>query len=236
MEFVLVLGGAFPMGSDSGEDDERPARSVYVSTFYMARHELDNARFELFDPDHASRRSRHSPGDAFPAVNVRWTEAAAYCRWLSVRTGRAVRLPTEAEWEKAARGDDGRVFPWGDEPPAEGGIFRANLGQGEDRSAWGSDGYRGCSPVTAFGEFASPSGCLNMAGNVWEWCADRYSATSYMRAERRNPVGPSAGDERVLRGGSWSSDADVLRAANRSRGSELLRDVNIGFRCVLETP
>jgi formylglycine-generating enzyme required for sulfatase activity len=240
MELCLVLGGEFRMGSESGDPDERPVHAVYVSTFYVARHEVTNAQYEAFDPDHRKKRGRYGPAADHPVAHVSWTEARDFCVWLARRSGKTVRLPTEAEWEKAARSTDERPYPWGDEP-AEGKdgkrtVYRANLGRGKMGGGWKRDGFLFAAPVTAFAEYPSPSGCLNMAGNVWEWCFDRYDEFQYARGARRDPRGAVTGSDRVMRGGSWSNDPEVLRCTNRNFAKEGARAANIGFRVAMEAP
>lgn len=234
MEFVLVLGGEVRLGDSYGEEDEKPVHRVYASTFYMGKHEVSNAQYEEFEAGHRKKRTRYSRGEGHPVVMVDWREAVAFCKRLSEKEGVRFRLPTEAEWEKAARGAEGRRYPWGGPPPGEEGAYRANFGPGEDRSEWKKDGFPYTCPVDAFAEHASPYGCLNMAGNVWEWCHDRYGPAYYHACPYGDPTGPYVGKERVIRGGSWANDGKVLRASNRSKAKELLKDAIIGFRCVRE--
>jgi formylglycine-generating enzyme required for sulfatase activity len=238
MRFVLVPGGGFVMGSDDGPADERPSRTVRLRSFYMGRLEVSNAQFEAFRPAHRARRTKYSHGDQMPVVAVRYADAAAFCRWLSGREGVTYRLPTEAEWEKAARGDDGRRYPWGDESPDASGAFRCNFAPARDQAAWGKDGSQFAAPVSRFASGASPYGCLNMAGNVWEWVSDWYGADYYRTAPNENPGGPERGTRRVVRGGSFVNGAGTLRCTNRRDVRPNHLDANVGFRCVreMETP
>ena len=143
----------------------------------------------------------------------------AFCTWLSEATGQAFRLPAEAEWEKAARGTSGRIYPWGDTTPdASRCNFNREVGD--------------TTPVDKYPTGATPDfGVLDMAGNVWEWCNDWYDADYYTNAPEHNPPGPPTGQYRVLRGGSWLGIQSYVRAAVRDRGSPANRNVSGGFRC-----
>jgi iron(II)-dependent oxidoreductase len=166
---------------------------------------------------------------------VSYHDAVAFCAWLSERESREYRLPTEAEWEYAARGDDGREYPWGDAPPAERGTYRCNLAVRARKGAI-RDGYRHAAPVMSYTRWASPGGCHDMAGNLAEWCLDWYDAEYYRAEEADDPKGPAAGRERVIRGGSWRSDERGVRSAARAACPPDAALPTIGFRVVLEVP
>jgi eukaryotic-like serine/threonine-protein kinase len=146
-----------------------------------------------------------------PVVNVSWHEAEAYC------TGAGVRLPTEAQWERAARGTEGRHYPWGEKGPDKGRANYYDTGIGQP------------TPVGLFPKGATPEGIQDLAGNVWEWVADWYG--EYPKGKQRNPIGPKTGEGKILRGGSWDVVASILRAAVRVRGGPGSGDDDIGFRC-----
>jgi formylglycine-generating enzyme required for sulfatase activity len=231
---VRIPAGTFTMGSpaEEGDPDERPQHQVYLSEFYMDRTEVTNRQYKQFC--NATRQS-HPDNPGFgdmpeyfllepdcPVVNVSWDDALAYATWVGKR------LPTEAEWEKAARGTDGRTYPWGNEEPEASGLFRANFCYWSE----GSDGYKFTSPVGIFLHGASPYGCMDMAGNVTEWCNDWHDENYYgQQGNDRNPTGPSSGSYRVARGGSWGSLHWRLRSPCRFRFVPAHRDEDIGFRC-----
>ena len=203
----LVREGAFTMGTADGYEDERPAHEVYLNAFYIDETPLTNARWKKFVdatgwPAPACWEDERFRGDDRPVVGITYAEALSYARW----SGR--RLPTEAEWERAARGADERVYPWGDEAPDAGGVRRANL-------KGAADGYAATSPAGAFPQGAGPAGCLDMSGNVWEWTADWYDPAYYADSPRHSPGGPETGSYRVLRGGAFHVAARLARATMR---------------------
>ena len=171
-----------------------------------------------------------------PVVCVGWYEADAYTRWLSETTGEPYRLPTEAEWEKAARGGDGRTFPWSDD--FDGALLNfcdANCPYDWKDSNY-DDGYEHTAPVGSYPDGASPYGALDMAGNVWEWVNDWYQADYYSVSPGSNPQGPAMGQARVLRGGSWYGYDDYgVRSAYRRHYHPDGWSPNVGFRCVRST-
>ncbi|MBN1809835.1 MAG: SUMF1/EgtB/PvdO family nonheme iron enzyme [Planctomycetes bacterium] len=234
MEFLLISAGEFTMGSASGDSDEKPVHKARMDAFYISRTEVTNTQFEQFMPAHRHKWKQFSPGDDMPVVAVSWVEAMAFCRWLSNKEGAEYRLPTEAEWEMAARGSDARTYPWGDQSAAAAGKFRCNFAPGRDRAEWKKDGFEFTSPVGNFPEGASPFGCLDMAGNVWEWCLDFYQDNWYSDAARPkiNPGGPQSGTKRTMRGGSFSDSARIIRCTNRLGKPADFYDANVGFRVV----
>ncbi len=232
---VYIPAGDFFMGSVCGGEDEQPVHRVAVDGFWMDRFEVTNKDYEVFDPSHRRYRKSASKADDHPAVHVTWDDAQAYCNWRCDKEGvpaGTYRLPTEAEWEYAARGGlDGREYPWGDTAPDAFELVQANFKSGGARNgAEAADAD--CTPVGSFRPNAF--GLYDMAGNVWEWCLDWYDAKSYggSGALSVNPTGPGRALRKVWRGGSWGSDAGSLRCAARGGlGSRHWMD-NLGFRCV----
>ena len=205
---VLVPAGPFIMGSNNGGGDEQPVHTVNLDGFWIDQYEVTNIQWKVY-AQAAGKAAKSGPND-YPVVYVSWYDARDYCAWAGKR------LPTEAEWEKAARGTDGRTYPWG-----EGiGHDKANYLGGPGRTA-----KVGSSPAGI-----SPYGAHDMAGNVWEWVQDWYGSEYYSASPERNPQGPLSSLRRVLRGGSWSS-SDGLRSSDRGGGGPSNWSNNIGFRC-----
>jgi formylglycine-generating enzyme required for sulfatase activity len=231
MEMCLVPAGEFLMGSADTDSQAgsggRPQHRVVLDAYYIGRYTVTHAQYARFVQATGHRVPSGSPeynwddkhktppqgkGD-HPVVLVSWHDAAAYCTWAGLR------LPTEAEWEKAARGTKARIYPWGD--PWD--TARCNSSKGRKG---------GTTPVGAYSPAGdSPYGCADMAGNVWEWCADWHDAGYYAHSPSRNPRGPDSGQCRVLRGGSWINVSDYVRSAIRLRINPGGRDGIIGFRC-----
>ena len=219
---VRVPAGEFLMGSTTnrGQDDERPQRKVHVSEFLIDKTEVTWRQFREFVAATGGSIEREpiwgSP-DKYPASFILWDEAKAYCEWVGGR------LPTEAEWEKAARGSDGRAYPWGDRWDAR----HCNSISGGMHQPESVGSYPGC---------VSPYGVLDMPGSVWEWCADRYAEDAYEGGPGRDPAGPDSGRLKVKRGGAWMSQPTWLRAAYRGKGSPTSRNADHGFRCAQDAP
>ena len=216
---ILVPAGNFTMG----DDEESPRREVYLDAFYIDRYEVTTGRYAKFLAATGSARPPDgwealdlNRDDDLPVVGVDWNDAAAYCKWA----GR--RLPTETEWEKAARGSDGRRYPWGDASPT------LDLANYQNASPDAYDG--GLAEVGTHPAGLSPYGVHDLAGNASEWVSDWYS-DSFPVGDVRNPKGPEAGTERVIRGSGRFDPAERLVATKRYHGTPDLRAEDIGFRC-----
>jgi eukaryotic-like serine/threonine-protein kinase len=233
MLMVYVPAGKFMMGSvysgSLAQDNEMPQHTVTLGAYWIDKTEVTNAMYAkcvqarvcdaLFIPSSKSRKSYYGNPtyDAYPVINVTWDAAHSYCQWAGAR------LPSEAEWEKSARGTDGRTYPWGNAAPT---CSLAN--------------YSGCSSdTTTVGHFpsgASPYGALDMAGNVWEWVNDWYDLRYYANSPSSNPQGPVSGSGHVVRGGAWCITAFFARSANRDWFYTWSDDTTIGFRCARSLP
>ena len=219
IEWIEIPAGEFVMGSMAGNSDEKPAHRVYLETYYISKHEVTFAQYDRF----CEEAGREKPDDSDwgrgnrPVINITWQAAKDYCKWLAEKTGKNILLPTEAQWEKAARGQDSRKYPWGNESLTGS---RANFADLSSGLAWKDkqidDGYKYTSPAGSYPQGASPYGVLDMGGNVWEWCNDWYDKYYYSRAAKKNPPGPVKGFYRVGRGGSWRYTAEYIRGAKRN--------------------
>lgn len=252
-EMVLVPAGAFEMGSTEEEveaayqlakqfyddvdrawyESEKPRHWVWVNAIYMDMQKVTMGEYKVFMRETGHRDLpewivNYMGSDQYPVIGVSWEDADAYCRWAGKR------LPTEAQWEKAARGIDGRRFPWGLQP-VDG--KRANYCDANCDSPWKdnsqNDGHRYLSPVEAYELGKSFYGIDDLAGNVWEWVQDWYDGDYYRNSPERNPVNEKEGQYRVVRGGSWNSDASFLRASFRGWRDPDNRTDFVGFRCAL---
>ena len=222
---VLVPAGEFMMGSNLS-DDEKPMRRVFLNAFLMDTYEVTVGQYARYlevtgieePPDWSvMNQSQHQNR---PVVNVDWGDAVNYCKWAGKR------LPTEAEWEKAARGTDGRIYPWGNEAPTR---LHANYG----RKDW--EDHLALAPVGSFEAGKSPYGIYDMAGNAWEWVFDWYGHDFYKKSPKKNPIGPAKGDTKVVRGGSWLYVPDFLRTSFRFNADPSGKQFGYGFRCA-KTP
>src|SRR5690606_31602781 len=227
---VDVAGGTFQMGSNDGEDEEQPLHSVTLSSYRIGKYEVTFAEYDAFCE--ATGRSKPADEgwgrDQRPVINVNWHDMVVYCEWLTAQTGQRYRLPTEAEWEYAARGgsrSNGYTY--------SGSNSVGNVGWYSDNSG------KQTHPVG--GKGANELGIYDMTGNVWEWCSDWYESDYYGSSPSNNPRGPvsddysrpTSGASRVLRGGSWFNTASYCRATHRSNSSSVYRSVDYGFRVVL---
>ncbi|MGH7823850.1 MAG: formylglycine-generating enzyme family protein [Candidatus Binatia bacterium] len=221
----MIPEGFFMMGSDNGRENEMPRHRVWIDSFGLGRFPVTNKDYGFFV------EQTHAPAPLFwhgtmfsdpeqPVVGVTWDDATGYCKWLSDRTGREFRLPTEAEWERAARGRrEGALYPWGDEPPWE-------------------RPYAGCDPKTGgpalVGANASNDfGLYDMSEGVHEWCSDYYDAGYYRVSPEKNPQGPWFGHRRASRGGSWRHRIKFSRCAARSSLPPSFKYADYGFRLAL---
>jgi formylglycine-generating enzyme required for sulfatase activity len=229
-EMVLIPAGEFLMGSDpsvdkDARDNEQPQHTLYLPDYYLAKTPVTNAQYAAFvqattyhrQPEGWEAGKPPSGKEDHPVVNVSWHDAVAYCNWLAKVTGRPYRLPSEAEWEKGARGTDGRIYPWGNEWDAK----RCNTVESDK---WGT------TPVGAYPQGASPYGLLDMAGNVWEWTRSVFKSYPYDPDDGREDL--EAEGARVLRGGSWRLNPDRARCVGRTGYSPLHSDYYLGFRLV----
>ena len=220
-KLVLIPAGWFWMGSETGQDNERPVHRVWVDAFYLAACQVTNAEYASF----LSATGSHPPplwNDANfshseqPVVAVSWFEAVKYCEWLSADQGKHYRLPAEAEWECAARsGIEGKCFPWGDDAP-------------ESLPDYDRRWKTGPEPV---GRYAPNGfGLYDICENVHEWCSDWYGPSYYAVSPGHNPRGPETGSRRVSRGGSWRHHIKVTRCAARSSIPPEFQYADYGFR------
>jgi len=225
-DMVAIPAGPFLQGTTSGGFDEQPQRTVYLDTFSIDRHEVTNYQYQQFvlatghrkagPPSRYAKSIGKMRGTNQPVVYVSWDDATEYCQW------KGKRLPTEAEWEKAMRGSDGRLWPWGNQERSNG----ANWARVQD-------GYDVTARVGTFQTDKSPYGVMDGAGNVMEWVADWYQETYYKDAPEKNPPSPEYGTYRVMRGGSYSTTGADIRITSRSKMVPDFRDETIGFRCAI---
>jgi formylglycine-generating enzyme required for sulfatase activity len=235
MEFVRIPAGAFLMGSAAADedvyDDEKPQHMVSLKEYWLGKTPVTNAQYQVFVKANGLKPPQHWKKGNFPivekdhpVVEVSWLEASAFCEWVSAESGQEIRLPSEAEWEKAARGTDGRKYPWGQQKPD---VDLCNYGNQAGKT-------------TRVGRYSpagdSPYGCVDMAGNAWEWTSTVFKEYPYSAGDGRED--PDSEDSRVLRGGSWGNFDDLLRCAARYYyvGVPDLTRNPVGFRCARSAP
>ncbi|MGQ0665822.1 MAG: formylglycine-generating enzyme family protein [Nitrospiraceae bacterium] len=225
-DMVTIPAGTFVRGTINGGFDEQPQRTIFLDPFSIDRYEVTNHQYQQFVlatghrkpglPSRYAKSGGRMRGTNQPIVFVSWDDATEYCRW------KGKRLPTEAEWEKAMRGSDGRLWPWGNNEQANG----ANWARVQD-------GYEVSASVGSFQNDKSPYGVMDGAGNVIEWVADWYQETYYKDSPERNPLSPEHGTYRVLRGGGYTTTGGDIRITSRSKMMPDFRDETIGFRCAI---
>ena len=236
---IVIPAGSFPMGVPDGDRDggrdEYPRHEVFVDTFAIDKFEVTNGLYLAFvkSTGHRVPQNPKNPtrnlwqGDSItdslvdrPVINVDWFDADAYCTWAGKR------LPTEAEWEKAAKGTSDRRFPWGNvEPTAK----HLNYNQ-----RW--IGEKTLMPVGSYEAGKSPFGVYDVAGNVWEWVNDWYDAQYYEKSPRKNPQGPKTGSKKVIRGAGWQNETPTVRIFTRVESDPTVRNESTGFRCAADAP
>jgi len=222
---IEIAAGWFFMGSDAGQDVETPIHRVWVDSFAMAATQVTVAEYARFldasgtiPPQYWNDANFSHPHQ--PVVAVSWFDAVAYCAWLSNATSSHYRLPTEAEWERAARGGaEGRMFPWGDEPPVSRPGYYARWKNGPEQV--------GQSEPNVYGLF-------EMCENVHEWCSDWFAADYYSSSPDRNPCGPEEGSRKASRGGSWRHHIKISRCSARSSIPPEFKYADYGFRVVCD--
>lgn len=234
VSMIFIPAGDFIMGNDNGYDDEKPAHTIYLDAFYIDEYEVTNALYNICisegacdSPRGGGSRYKDATYAQHPVTNVNWFMAKIYCEW------RGGRLPTEAEWEKTARGEDAFVYPWGND-------FNGNVLNFCDRSCEEfnnpneiyDDGYVYTSPVGTYPDGVSPYGVYDMAGNVWEWTSSGYRIYPYDANDGREEL--NRNNYRVLRGGAFDSDEDKLITYNRLQLDSGYPLYNVGFRCACD--
>lgn len=218
---IEIPAGWFGMGCDAGQDVERPVHRVWVDSFALAESQVTVAEYAKFldatlRPPPPTWNDPNFNHPEQPVTAVSWFEATAYCEWISEITGAHYRLPSEAEWERAARGGvEGKLFPWGDDPP-------------QSRPQYADLWKSGPEPVRRSGP--NPYGLYEMCENVHEWCSDWFQADYYSCSPERNPQGPASGDRKSSRGGSWRHHIKIARCSARSSIPPQFQYADYGFR------
>lgn len=239
--FAAIKGGCFQMGDSVGDGDpnERPVHEVCLNDFSMAKYTVTNAQFRMFRSGHSSGKYENISlnDDKMPAVGVTWDDAVAYAKWLSEKTGQKFRLPTEAEWEYAARGGTKTSRFWGNAP--DEACAYANVADMTAKQRWPKwtsfycdDKFAVASPVGSFKP--NQYGLFDMLGNVWQWTQDVYSSEAYVKLPKMNPVYEGSGEYRVMRGGGWSNGPLGIRSSHRVGLSPTFGHHALGFRLVKE--
>jgi len=223
-EMISIPAGDFLMGCERGAANERPVHRVWVEAFTLGRYPVTNRLYRIYLEEARRQVPPSSDEERFnhpdqPVTSVSWFDAVSYCTWLSELTGKGFRLPTEAEWECAARGGlEAKLYTWGDDPPQLQPRYYELWRTGPERI--------GLRPANAFGLY-------DISENIHEWCADWYDTDYYNVSPLRNPQGPRAGVRRVSRGGSWRHQIKIARVAARSSIPPEYQYSDYGFRCAL---
>jgi formylglycine-generating enzyme required for sulfatase activity len=221
-DVVTIPEGAFLMGCEAGQENERPVHRVWLDRFALGKFPVTNRQYREFLESTGTEPPRFWLEPMFadprkPVVGLTWFEAVAYCRWLELQTGESFRLPTEAEWERAARGGrEGTLFPWGDDLPTEGKMIGCDAENGGPAPV-------GANPPNGFGLY-------DMSEGVHEWCSDYYEYNYYRDSPERNPQGAASGERRASRGGSWRHQIKFARCAARSSLPPSFEYSDYGFR------
>lgn len=226
VEWIKIPAGEFKMGDNIGvaRPDDVPVHKVYLDEYYISKYEVTFDQYDKF----CEETSRTKPSDDNgwgrgnrPVIRVTWNDANAFCNWLSQKTGKNIHLPTEAQWEKAARGTDQRKYPWGNSNPS---CSLVNYDHCRDKTL----------PVGSYPSGVSPYGVHDMAGNVTEFCQDWYDSSYYSISPYKNPTGPSSGSERVERGGNWNDPWHLICSISRDWREPNIHSTDLGFRLCYE--
>jgi len=225
-EMIYIPEGNFKMGSEDIKafPKEKPIHKVFLSPYWISKYEITFKQYDSFCEETGYKKpfDENWGRDKRPVINVSWFDALAYCDWLSTKTGLVFRLPTEAEWERASKGNNDRIYPWGNSEPTNS---NANFNYNFEKTT----------EVDKFKKGASPFGLYDMSGNVREWCLDWYDEKFYGVSPQMNPKGPNIGNSKVIRGGGWGYDSSFLRTTDRNRWVPDDYSNEIGFRIVLES-
>jgi formylglycine-generating enzyme required for sulfatase activity len=243
---IFMPGGVFRLGNDEGSDDEKPSQLVRINPFYIDETEVANGQYAqcveagACDPPQSPNATYHdayygnSGYDDYPVIFVNWYAADTFCAW------RDARLPSEAEWEKAASFDPVQQlklrYPWGDAFDGTKLNFCDVNCPNERHDLTANDGHRDTAPVGSYGNGRSPIGLYDMSGNVMEWVNDWYNSRVYRDISDTNPLGPVDGQFKVIRGGSWLSDVEDVSTTARTSFDPLVARANLGFRCATDAP